>query len=96
MIETESARVYCDYCERNTRHERDVKRPNHILHLLLSVFTVGLWLPIWILLGLSAQKGKWSCSQCGEVPEGQGSNFWIQLALAFVFLFLFTFFALSR
>ena len=23
---------------------------NHILHLLLSVFTCGLWLPIWLLI----------------------------------------------
>jgi hypothetical protein len=23
-------------------------RVNHILHLLLSVFTAGLWLPVWI------------------------------------------------
>ena len=23
---------------------------NHILHLLLAVFTCGLWLPIWLLL----------------------------------------------
>lgn len=24
------------------------KRPNHILHLLLSVITLGLWIPVWI------------------------------------------------
>ena len=23
---------------------------NHILHLLLAVFTCGLWLPVWVLL----------------------------------------------
>jgi hypothetical protein len=23
---------------------------NHILHLLLSVFTCGLWLPVWLLI----------------------------------------------
>jgi hypothetical protein len=23
-------------------------RPNHVLHLLLSVVTFGLWLPVWI------------------------------------------------
>ena len=25
---------------------------NHILHLLLSVFTLGLWLPVWLLVAL--------------------------------------------
>jgi len=28
------------------------KRPNHILHLLLSIFTLGLWIPVWIFLAL--------------------------------------------
>ena len=26
------------------------RRPNHVLHLLLSIVTVGLWLIIWVLL----------------------------------------------
>lgn len=25
-------------------------RVNHILHLLLSLVTVGIWIPVWILL----------------------------------------------
>jgi hypothetical protein len=29
------------------------KRPNHILHLLLSIFTLGFWLPVWLILGIS-------------------------------------------
>lgn len=28
------------------------KRPNHVLHLLLSVFTLGIWLPVWIVLAV--------------------------------------------
>ena len=28
-------------------------RPNHILHLLLSIITFGLWLIIWILITVS-------------------------------------------
>jgi len=32
---------------------------NHILHLLLSVFTFGLWLPVWLLVALvSGEKRK--------------------------------------
>ena len=26
--------------------------PSHVLHLLLSLITVGLWIPVWILVGL--------------------------------------------
>ena len=32
------------------------KKVNHILHLLLSVFTGGLWLIVW--LALAAKKGE--------------------------------------
>lgn len=28
------------------------KPTNHILHLLLTVFTCGLWLPLWLLAAL--------------------------------------------
>lgn len=24
--------------------------PNHVLHAILSVFTIGLWVPIWLLV----------------------------------------------
>lgn len=35
------------------------KKPNHILHLLLTVFTVGLWLPVWLLVAIvSGEKRK--------------------------------------
>lgn len=28
-----------------------VKRPaNHVLHLLLTIFTFGLWTPVWIIM----------------------------------------------
>jgi hypothetical protein len=36
----------------------------HLLHLFLSVLTIGLWLPIWLLLFPSR---RWCiCSQCGR------------------------------
>jgi hypothetical protein len=27
-------------------------RPNHILHLILSIITLGIWLIVWVLVGL--------------------------------------------
>jgi len=27
--------------------------PNHVLHLLLTVFTAGLWLPVWIIIAIA-------------------------------------------
>lgn len=32
------------------------RRPNHILHLLLTVVTLGLWLPIWILVAVTSKE----------------------------------------
>lgn len=29
------------------------KQTNHILHLLLTVFTAGLWLPVWIIVAIA-------------------------------------------
>lgn len=35
------------------------KGPNHVLHLLLSVVTVGFWLPVWVVLIL-IQFSRWN------------------------------------
>ena len=40
----------------------EVQKTNNILHLLLSVFTSGLWLPIWLFSSFF-QMAK--CSICG-------------------------------
>lgn len=36
---------------------------NHILHLLLSLFTAGLWLIVWILLSMTKRE---VCIDCGK------------------------------
>lgn len=33
--------------------ESQKKKTNHILHLILSIVTGGLWLVIWLLVGMS-------------------------------------------
>ena len=30
------------------------KRPNHVLHLLLTVFTLGVWAIVWIILSITS------------------------------------------
>jgi hypothetical protein len=30
------------------------KNPNHILHLLLSIVTLGFWLIVWIIIAMSS------------------------------------------
>lgn len=29
-------------------------RPNHILHLILSIVTLGIWIPVWIGVAIFA------------------------------------------
>lgn len=54
---------YCPYCkERVSTHRRS---PNHLLHLILSFFTGGIWLIVWILLAISAVGG-YRCQRCGS------------------------------
>lgn len=33
--------------------QQDRKRVNHLLHLVLTIFTFGLWLPVWIVLAFA-------------------------------------------
>ncbi len=46
--------------------QRKVERPgtNHVLHLLLTIFTCMLWLVVWFLV--SVQFGGWRCTFCGS------------------------------
>ena len=40
-------------------------KPNHLLHLVLSILTGGLWLIIWLILTLKSA-GNYRCTQCGH------------------------------
>lgn len=53
---------FCKTCNRQVVVFR--KGTNHILHLLLSLLTFGLWIIIWI--GVSVKFGGWRCTQCGS------------------------------
>lgn len=33
--------------------QQERKRVNHLLHLVLTVLTVGLWLPVWVILAFA-------------------------------------------
>ena len=63
---TQSKRAHCPICDTTGPHTREVGRVNHILHLILSILTGGIWLFVWLLLAiLPNKKGKWSCGNCG-------------------------------
>lgn len=53
---------FCERCQKQGVVFR--KRPNHILHLILSVLTGGIWIIVWLLLSLKV--GGWRCAACGS------------------------------
>lgn len=55
---------HCGYCGKATRHARE--KPNHLLHLILTVCTAGCWLPVWMLIGLLGYTNPWLCQTCGN------------------------------
>lgn len=57
-----TATVFCKTC--NGKRLGHASAPNHVLHLLLTLVTFGLWLPIWILAALFTG-GRYFCSHCG-------------------------------
>jgi hypothetical protein len=59
---TEQTQRYCPSCQRNVMATR--AGTNHILHLLLTVFTAGCWLLVWVLS--SIRFGGWRCTFCGS------------------------------
>jgi hypothetical protein len=74
---------YCEACGKNVLAVRE--GPNHVLHLILSIFTFGAWIIVWFLM--SIRIGGWRCSQCGE----QISVNWSPLIRILVVLALFSF-----
>jgi hypothetical protein len=61
--------LFCKACNRQTLHVCQETNCNHILHLLLSIVTCGLWLPIWLLAAISSSKYTPICTACGSKPD---------------------------
>ena len=60
---TDQVVVYCKNCKKSTVQIK--QRPNHILHLLLSVVTVGIWLIVWFFIALVTSDSP-TCTICGN------------------------------
>jgi hypothetical protein len=55
----------CETCDRSTVHLVQKTSCNHVLHLLLSIFTGGGWLIIWLLCAMSQGESRPVCTVCG-------------------------------
>lgn len=61
---TETFMKYCATCQRKTPHIKTTL--SNVLHLLLTIVTVGLWLPVWIILGIRSGTARPACTICGN------------------------------
>lgn len=75
------ARRYCPTCRENVPSLR--QPTNNILHLALSVVTVGLWIPVWIL---SAMNKPYVCQRCGSVTTTLLDRILLWVLIGFVVL----------
>ncbi|WP_188093930.1 hypothetical protein [Sulfurimonas sp. CVO] len=60
--------MYCKTCGRKTIHIRNTKEMSWLMHLVLTIFTAGLWLIVWFFLliwhGFTKPiDGTWTCSE---------------------------------
>lgn len=54
----------CTSCGAPRMHVQ--RKPDHFRHLLLTVLTIGFWIPVWLLVGIFQARPK--CMTCGEKP----------------------------
>lgn len=55
--------AFCRHCQKDVLATGT--KPNHILHLILTIITFGLWLLIWPLISVG-KLGGYRCTQCGN------------------------------
>ena len=55
--------LWCNRCQRNTGHLRQTA--NHVVHLLVFLFTCGLWIIMWAIFAILAQSNPSHCVVCG-------------------------------
>jgi rubrerythrin len=61
---TEHSQRYCPVCRKNVLAIRqDI---NHIVHLLLTIITCGIWAIFWIGFAVDQTGWPWRCPNCGE------------------------------
>ena len=59
--------LYCETCAQLRPFDRPA--PNHVLHLLLSCITFGLWLIVWFAAAIANSPEEYYCRTCGGQPS---------------------------
>ena len=63
------AQRFCHHCKRKTLHVRDKQDHGCLLHIVVTILTLGLWLPFAMLMfgvsSLGSTFGPLRCQTCG-------------------------------
>lgn len=46
--------------------------PSHLLHLVLTIITAGIWLIVWLIIG--GKTGPYRCTVCGSKLGAPGAG----------------------
>lgn len=71
---TAKLRRYCPEDDQMVLAEKQT--PNHVLHLLLSLITVGFWIPVWIIVSIVTDLGAYRCPHCGAKTKHKAPRGW--------------------
>jgi ribosomal protein L37AE/L43A len=55
---------FCKLCGKKTLHARH--RVSEMWGCLLTILTLGLWIPIWLVMSLFGGLGAYRCQTCGR------------------------------
>lgn len=47
--------------------------PNHLVHALVSLFLLGLWIPVWIIVAVTSGNESATCVKCGNKRPPNGA-----------------------
>jgi len=53
----------CKNCRKMTQHTQP--STSHLLHFFLSIFTMGIWLLVWLIMALNNGTAA-QCTECGK------------------------------
>ena len=62
--------AYCHVCQRQTLFQKP--KLNHVLHLILTILTVGVWGLVWLVLAIAHAAKPDRCVTCGTA-KGHGA-----------------------
>lgn len=67
-------RRYCPEDDRMVLAEKQT--PNHLLHLVLSIVTAGIWIIVWVVLAIGSDFGAYKCPHCGAKTRSRAPRGW--------------------